>query len=219
MTLTPNRREEMLRVDHAGEYGAVAIYRGQLAVFERQQGRERITEQLKEMAGQEQEHLDAFDKLLNAGSVRPTALSPVWNAAGFALGAATALLGEKAAHLGLDWDDATGVFAKVREEQLELEAAVGVRRAAGEEVVGAARVAVPELDLHVAQVAVHIALGHQLEGLAARLTDHLEGQQRVFQVTDGALATGMALAGMRPVVALYSTFSQRAFDQLLIRDL
>lgn len=98
MSLTTNRREEMLRVDHAGEYGAVAIYRGQLAVFERQAGRERITEQLKEMAGQEQEHLDAFDKLLNAGSVRPTALSPVWNAAGFALGAATALLGEKAAH-------------------------------------------------------------------------------------------------------------------------
>lgn len=98
MTLTPNRHQEMLRVDHAGEYGAVAIYRGQLAVFGRQQGRERITEQLKEMAGQEQEHLDAFDKLLNAGSVRPTALSPVWNAAGFALGAATALLGEKAAH-------------------------------------------------------------------------------------------------------------------------
>ena len=98
MTLTPNRREEMLRVDHAGEYGAVAIYRGQLAVFERQSGKERITGQLKEMAGQEQEHLDAFDKLLNAGSVRPTALSPVWNAAGFALGAATALLGEKAAH-------------------------------------------------------------------------------------------------------------------------
>jgi ubiquinone biosynthesis monooxygenase Coq7 len=98
MSLTSNRREEMLRVDHAGEYGAVAIYRGQLAVFERQAGRERITEQLKEMAGQEQEHLDAFDKLLNAGSVRPTALSPVWNAAGFALGAATALLGEKAAH-------------------------------------------------------------------------------------------------------------------------
>jgi ubiquinone biosynthesis monooxygenase Coq7 len=98
MSLSSNRRREMLRVDHAGEYGAVAIYRGQLAVFERQQGRERITGQLKEMAAQEEEHLDAFDKLLNAGSVRPTALSPVWNAAGFALGAATALLGEKAAH-------------------------------------------------------------------------------------------------------------------------
>ncbi len=98
MTLSPNRRQEMLRVDHAGEFGAVAIYRGQLAVFERQHGRERITEQLKEMAAQEHEHLDAFDKLLSAGNVRPTVLSPVWSAAGFALGAATALLGDKAAH-------------------------------------------------------------------------------------------------------------------------
>jgi 3-demethoxyubiquinol 3-hydroxylase len=98
MSLTRHRREEMLRVDHAGEYGAVAIYRGQLAVFERQHGKERIVGQLKEMASQEQEHLDAFDRMLNAGSVRPTALSPVWNAAGFALGVGTALLGEKAAH-------------------------------------------------------------------------------------------------------------------------
>ena len=98
MTLSSSRRHEMLRVDHAGEYGAVAIYRGQLAVFGRQSGRERITGQLKEMADQEQEHLDAFDRLLASGRVRPTALSPVWNAAGFALGAATALLGEKAAH-------------------------------------------------------------------------------------------------------------------------
>jgi 3-demethoxyubiquinol 3-hydroxylase len=88
----------MLRVDHAGEYGAVAIYRGQLAVFRRQPGRERIVGQLEEMKEQEQAHLDEFDRLLAAGSVRPTALSPVWNAAGFALGAATALLGEKAAH-------------------------------------------------------------------------------------------------------------------------
>lgn len=98
MTLSRNRREEMLRVDHAGEFGAVNIYRGQLSVFERQHGKERIVGQLKEMAGQEQDHLDAFDKMLVAGSVRPTALSPVWNAAGFALGVGTALLGEKAAH-------------------------------------------------------------------------------------------------------------------------
>lgn len=98
MTLSRNRREEILRVDHAGEFGAVAIYRGQLAVFERQHGKDRIVGQLKEMAAQEQEHLDAFDSLLQAGSVRPTALSPVWNAAGFALGVGTALLGEKAAH-------------------------------------------------------------------------------------------------------------------------
>lgn len=98
MSMTDARRHEMLRVDHAGEYGAVAIYRGQLAVFGRQTSRERITAQLTEMAEQEQAHLDAFDELLASGRVRPTALSPVWNAAGFALGAATALLGEKAAH-------------------------------------------------------------------------------------------------------------------------
>ncbi len=98
MSVHDGRRREMLRVDHAGEYGAVAIYKGQLAVFGRQSGHERITGQLTEMAEQEQAHLDAFDKLLASGNVRPTALSPVWNAAGFALGAATALLGEKAAH-------------------------------------------------------------------------------------------------------------------------
>jgi len=98
MTMSRHRREEILRVDHAGEYGAVAIYKGQLAVFERQHGKERIVGQLKEMAAQEQEHLDAFDRMLSAGSVRPTAMSPVWNAAGFALGVGTALLGEKAAH-------------------------------------------------------------------------------------------------------------------------
>jgi ubiquinone biosynthesis monooxygenase Coq7 len=96
--LSKQRRAEMLRVDHAGEYGAVAIYRGQLAVFRRKPGTERITGQLAHMAEQEQEHLDAFDALLTKNRVRPTALSPVWNAAGFALGAATALLGEKAAH-------------------------------------------------------------------------------------------------------------------------
>lgn len=98
MTLSSNRRQEMLRVDHAGEFGAVAIYRGQLAVFERQHGKDRIVGQLREMAEQEQVHLDAFDQMLAAGHVRPTALSPIWNVAGFALGVGTALLGEKAAH-------------------------------------------------------------------------------------------------------------------------
>jgi ubiquinone biosynthesis monooxygenase Coq7 len=98
MSRAADRRHEMLRVDHAGEYGAVAIYRGQLAVFERRPGHARIVDQLGKMAGQEQAHLDAFDKLLAEGRVRPTALSPIWNVAGFALGAATALMGEKAAH-------------------------------------------------------------------------------------------------------------------------
>lgn len=98
MSLQRARRDEMLRVDHAGEYGAVAIYRGQLAVFERQNGKEKIVGQLREMRDEEQDHLDAFDRMLAAGHVRPTLMSPVWNAAGFALGVGTALLGEKAAH-------------------------------------------------------------------------------------------------------------------------
>ena len=92
------RTEEMLRVDHAGEHGAVAIYRGQLAVFGKLPGKRRIARQLEEMAEHEQEHLDAFDALLLERRVRPTALAPLADAAGFALGVATALMGERAAH-------------------------------------------------------------------------------------------------------------------------
>lgn len=98
MTIRRERRDEILRVDHAGEYGAVAIYKGQLAVFERQHGREKIVGQLRGMRDEEQDHLDAFDRMLAAGHVRPTAMSPLWNAAGYALGVGTALMGEKAAH-------------------------------------------------------------------------------------------------------------------------
>lgn len=88
----------MIRVDHAGEYGAVAIYRGQQAVFGRVPGKSRIANQLAEMAADEQAHLDAFDALILERGVRPTALMPLWNAAGFTLGVVTALMGEKAAH-------------------------------------------------------------------------------------------------------------------------
>ena len=92
------RVAEMLRVDHAGEVGAVAIYRGQRAVLGAAAGRERIAGLVGEMQDHEAEHLRAFDRLLLERRVRPTALSPVWRLAGFALGAGTALLGEKAAH-------------------------------------------------------------------------------------------------------------------------
>ena len=66
------RLAEMLRVDHAGELGAVHIYRGQQAVLRRAPGRERITEQLKEMEGHEAVHLARFDELLTERGVRPT---------------------------------------------------------------------------------------------------------------------------------------------------
>jgi len=85
--------ERMIRVDHAGEYGARRIYQGQLAVL-RRSGKAEI---LREMQAQEQKHLDVFAELIGRRRVRPTALLPFWHAAGFALGAATALLGERAA--------------------------------------------------------------------------------------------------------------------------
>jgi ubiquinone biosynthesis monooxygenase Coq7 len=85
--------ESMIRVDHAGEYGAVRIYEGQLAVLKGRASEGTI----RHMAEQEQQHLKAFDALVNARRVRPTALEPLWRVAGFALGAATALMGEKAA--------------------------------------------------------------------------------------------------------------------------
>lgn len=89
--------ESMVRVDHAGEYGAVRIYEGQLAVFDALNPGSAAAEAIRKMAQQEQRHLQTFDRLVNARMVRPTALEPVWRLAGFALGAATALIGEKAA--------------------------------------------------------------------------------------------------------------------------
>lgn len=91
------RIAEMLRVDHAGEYGAVAIYRGQRAVFDARPHKREMSETLAEMEAGEDHHLAEFDRLLLERRVRPTLLAPLWNAAGFGLGAATALMGEKAA--------------------------------------------------------------------------------------------------------------------------
>lgn len=83
----------IIRVDHAGEYGARRIYEGQLSVL----GQTPSGPVIAEMHEQEVRHLEAFETLVADRQVRPTALQPVWHVAGFALGAATALLGEKAA--------------------------------------------------------------------------------------------------------------------------
>jgi 3-demethoxyubiquinol 3-hydroxylase len=83
----------MIRVDQAGEYGAARIYEGQLAVL----GRAKSAAIVRRMAEQERRHLAVFDRMMVERRVRPTLLSPLWHAAGFALGTATALLGEKAA--------------------------------------------------------------------------------------------------------------------------
>lgn len=84
----------MLRVDQAGEYGATRIYAGQLAVLRRNCAEAKLTAR---MAAQEQRHLDRFNRLMTDRRVRPTALQPLWSVAGFALGAATALMSEQAA--------------------------------------------------------------------------------------------------------------------------
>ena len=86
-------KNKIIRVNHAGEYGAGRIYAGQLAVL----GKSPSAAVLHEMAGQEQQHLDAFSRMMAHRRVRPTLFMPLWHVAGFALGAATALLGEKAA--------------------------------------------------------------------------------------------------------------------------
>ena len=83
----------MIRVNQAGEYGAARIYAGQLAVL----GESEDGPVLREMAAQEQKHLDTFNRMIVERQVRPTVMTPVWHVAGFALGAATALLGREAA--------------------------------------------------------------------------------------------------------------------------
>jgi ubiquinone biosynthesis monooxygenase Coq7 len=90
--------ERVIRVDQAGEFGAVRIYEGQLAAL-RWTGRANSDagRKIAAMARAEREHSKVFDRLIAERRVRPTLLSPLWNVAGFALGAATALMGDKAA--------------------------------------------------------------------------------------------------------------------------
>lgn len=87
------RIARMIRVDHAGEYGAKRIYEGQLAVL----GRGPKGPVIEHMAEQEREHLETFGRLVAERGVRPTLLHPLWHVGAFAMGAATALLGDRAA--------------------------------------------------------------------------------------------------------------------------
>jgi ubiquinone biosynthesis monooxygenase Coq7 len=84
--------EEMIRVNHAGEYGAVRIYKGQMAVL----GENDPT--LNHMASQEKEHLRVFTQMVQERSVQPSILQPFWYVGGYLMGALPALLGRKAAH-------------------------------------------------------------------------------------------------------------------------
>lgn len=127
--------QSMIRVNQAGEYGAKRIYEGQLAVVRDPHAREKI-EHMKE---QELVHLDEFNRRMEQERVRPTLLQPLWHVGGFAMGALTARLGEKAAmactdavesvidehyadqleQLGDTDPELSQVITKFREEELE----------------------------------------------------------------------------------------------------
>lgn len=92
---TQKKIQEIIMVDHAGEYGAQRIYEGQLANTKDPQ----IKELIKHMLEQELEHLDYFEKQIKEGKGRPTALIPMWRICGYALGALSAKLGPKTAML------------------------------------------------------------------------------------------------------------------------
>lgn len=90
----PIDTQSMIRVDQAGEYGAVRIYGGQLAIMGH---RSPAARKIAGMALQEERHRAFFDRLIAERRVRPTILQPFWKAAGFALGAVTAAMGPEAA--------------------------------------------------------------------------------------------------------------------------
>ncbi|ALE17867.1 2-octaprenyl-3-methyl-6-methoxy-1,4-benzoquinol hydroxylase [Altererythrobacter epoxidivorans] len=92
--MTKDELHRMIRVDQAGEFGATRIYAGQLAVMG---DRGPHAQDIAHMAEQEREHREKFDALMAERGVRPTALQPFWSVAGYALGAATALIGPEAA--------------------------------------------------------------------------------------------------------------------------
>ncbi len=84
----------MIRVNQAGEYGAARIYAGQLAVMG---NRNPAARSIRHMAAQEQRHLERFNAMMAERGVRPTLLQPFWHVAGYALGAASAIVGPEAA--------------------------------------------------------------------------------------------------------------------------
>lgn len=149
----------MIRVNQAGEYGAAQIYKGQLAVMG---DNAPDSSAIHHMAEQEQRHLDAFDEMITNRGVRPTALQPFWQMAGYALGATTAMMGPRAAMActaaveteidrhyqeqldALDSEnepELTRMIAEFREEELEHKAtaiASGAEDAPGYPVLSAA---------------------------------------------------------------------------------
>jgi ubiquinone biosynthesis monooxygenase Coq7 len=150
--------ESMIRVDQAGEFGATRIYAGQLAVLG---NRVDAARSIARMAAQEDRHRQMFDRLIAERRVRPTLLAPLWDRAGFLLGAATALISPEAAmactaaieteidlhyaeqleQLGTSDPELSGIVAEFQAEEVEHRAtaiAEGAERAPGYPLLSAA---------------------------------------------------------------------------------
>ena len=91
--------EEIIRVDHAGERGAIKIYEGQLLALKTIKQDESLKDKIEKMKEQEKEHLEYFEKEIQKRKIKPTYLLPLWDIMGVALGFGTALIGKKAAML------------------------------------------------------------------------------------------------------------------------
>jgi len=91
--------EEIIRVDHAGERGAIKIYEGQLLALKTFKQDEELKRKIEEMKEHEFEHFDYFEKEIQKRNIKPTKLLPLWDLLGVSLGFGTAMLGKKAAML------------------------------------------------------------------------------------------------------------------------
>ncbi len=91
--------EEIIRVDHAGERGAIKIYEGQLLALKTIKQDDDLKDKIEEMKEQEKEHLEYFEKEIQKRKIKPTYLLPLWDLMSVALGFGTAMLGKKATML------------------------------------------------------------------------------------------------------------------------
>ena len=94
-----NKVEEFIRVDHAGERGAIKIYEGQLLALNTFVKDDNLKKTIQEMKNQEKEHCNYFENEIKIRNIKPTKLMPLWDLLGVGLGFGSTLLGKKAAML------------------------------------------------------------------------------------------------------------------------
>ena len=94
-----NKIEEFIRVDHAGERGAIKIYEGQLLALNTLVKNENLKKMIEEMKNHEKEHLDFFSKEIKKRKIKPTKLMPLWDLLGVGLGFSSVIMGKKATML------------------------------------------------------------------------------------------------------------------------